>query len=91
MSASASNSSTGMASSTITRRTDVAVHDFNIEAFRSEAYRVKPHILRIQWSREDAVPEHVKLALTESLHGVSTNGNGACAIHAVFGKPNVAQ
>ena len=80
-----------MASSTITRKTDVAVYDLNIEGLRSVAHRVKTHILRIQCSSEDAVPKHVKLEFTESRRGVITNGNGACAIHAVFGKPNVAQ
>ena len=91
MSTSASSSSTGMASSTITRRTDVSVYDLNIEGCRSGAYRVQTHKLRVQWTSEDAVPEHVKHELTESLCGVIANGNGACTMHAVFGKPNVAQ
>ena len=85
-----------MASSTITRRTDVSAshgdpYVFNVEGFRSGVYRVNTPSLRIAWAVEDAVPEHVKQDLAESCHGVITNTNGACALHAVFGQPNVAQ
>ena len=85
-----------MASSTITRRTDVSAshgdpYVFNVEGFRSGVYRVNTPSLRIAWAVEDAVPEHVKRDLTETCHSVITNTNGACALHAVFGQPNVAQ
>ena len=40
---------------------------------------------------EDVAPEFVNHELTESCHSVISNGNGACAIHVVVGKPDVAQ
>ena len=71
-----------MANATTTRKIDVSMYDFNVEAFMSQNYRLDTRTLRVQWASDDAVPEHVKYELTESCRGVSTNGNGACAIHA---------
>ena len=84
----AQDDTSAVPSVSITRRIDVSLYDLNYEAFRAQHYQVQPHLLRVQWTSDDAAPEHVKHQLTEACRGVTTNGNGACAIHAVFGKPN---
>ena len=43
---------------------------------------------RITWLGEGDVPDDVRAALPSHWRSFQTNGNGACALHAVFGKPN---
>ena len=45
----------------------------------------------ISWKIDDPVPDHIKQRLTKVLRAARTNGNGACALHSVFGRPSPAR
>ena len=45
---------------------------------------------RLQIDREDDVDRHVRDALPEAVAAIDTNGDGACAIHSVWGTPTLS-
>ena len=66
-------------------------YEFALDDFRSAAVKVKAQQLTIQWADEDAVPNDIRDSLPMLQQAVETNGNGACAIHSVFGRPSAAR
>ena len=65
------------------------VYTLCLEDFQQNKLNISAEHLRIVWSPEDDVPEPIKNALREAMRALQTNGNGACSIHAVFGRPSV--
>ena len=51
---------------------------------------VDPAALRLVASDEDAIPAEVAPLLGRSCSELSTAGDGACALHAAFGTPDLA-
>ena len=45
---------------------------------------------RLQIDGEDDVDRHVRDALPEAVAAINTNGDGACAIHSVWGTPTLS-
>ena len=66
----------------------VECHEFTVTDFRDNTLQVKPRELTIRWAASDAVDEQTRQNLAEPHHSVETNGNGACAIHSVWGRPS---
>ena len=66
-------------------------YEFTLADVRGDAFFVKPRSLAIHWSADDAVPEEIRQSVSDTHHAVATNGNGACAIHSVFGRPSTAR
>ena len=66
-------------------------YEFTLADVRGDAFFVKPRSLAIHWSADDAVPEEIRQSVSDTHHAVATNGNGACAIHSVFGRPSKAR
>ena len=68
-----------------------AHYAFTLEDFRADAFRLKPGQLRIQWDPEDSVCPATRASLGEQFRAVVTNGDGACALHSVFGAPRARE
>ena len=66
-------------------------YEVHLADVRADALFVKPRLLAIHWSADDAVPEEIRQSISTTQHAVSTNGNGACAIHSVFGRPSAGR
>ncbi len=69
----------------------LALFQFSADAFRSETFPKRMGIYGIQWAVEDAVPDVIRRTISDLLVALATNGNGACAMHSVFGFPSVTQ
>ena len=50
-----------------------------------------PGIFTIQWTLDEDIPAHTRASLPLQWRELKTNGDGACALHAVFGSPNEKQ
>jgi hypothetical protein len=66
------------------------VYAWDYTDFRDNVFKVDPSSLRMQWDPVDVVPEELGTICLEPVHAVSTFGDGACAVHAVFGTPTAS-
>ena len=66
---------------------DTQLYEFSLVDVRNDAIRINPQQLKIHWVSSDDVSEAVRHEAAEIQHAVETNGNGACAVHSVFGRP----
>ena len=65
----------------------VKEYEFRFGDFRNDTFEIKPRQLTIRWVASDAVPELIRQSTVQPYQAVETNGDGACAIHSVFGRP----
>jgi hypothetical protein len=63
------------------------VYAWDYKDFRDNVFKVDPSSLRVEWDPGDVVREELGTICLEPMHAVSTFGDGACAVHAVFGTP----
>ena len=79
-----------MATPTVQRNTYMPFvqYEFNTVDFQSGAFRAKDSDFKIRWDADDDVPAEIRQMLNGPVRAVVTNGNGACAIHSVFGRPS---
>jgi hypothetical protein len=63
------------------------VYAWDYKDFRDNVVKVDPASLRVEWDPGDVVREELGTICLEPMHAVSTFGDGACAVHAVFGTP----
>ena len=63
------------------------IYEFDQVDFATEAFRVKLTQLSIFLTEDDSIPQDVRQGLSKSMYAVHTNGDGACALHSVFGRP----
>ena len=66
-------------------------YEISVKDFRSKDLTVRSQKLEIQWDASDPVPQEMRQSLAEPYHAVETNGDGACALHSVFGEPSAAK
>ena len=65
------------------------VYALCLEDLQQNKLNISAEHLQIVWSPEDDVPEPIKNALRDAMRPLQTNGNGACSVHAGFGRPSV--
>ena len=58
--------------------------------FRGDQIVPKTQILSIVFAAEDELPKDVLSKIPRRVQAVPTTGDGACALHAVFGRPSDA-
>ena len=70
-------------------RRHVDIYRLTLDDLRNDALAIKPRVYQIRWPVGIDLPLEIRRTLSEPVQAVATNGNGACAIHAVFGRPSV--
>ena len=67
------------------------LYEYSLEECKQDTLNILPREFRVQWREEDAVPAEIRHAWEGPLLAAETNGNGSCALHAVFGRPSAAR
>ena len=65
-----------------------AIYQVEMSDLRDHAVVVRPLPLTSEVGAGDELPAAVRENIPEQLHAIVTNGDGACALHSVFGHPN---
>ena len=63
------------------------VYAWDYKDFRDHIFKVDPSSLRVEWDPENVAPQELGTICHGPMHAVSTFGDGACVVHAVFGTP----
>jgi hypothetical protein len=70
-----------------TRAVSGDVYAWDYKDFRDKIFKVDAACLRMERDPEDVLPQELGTICRGSMHAVNTFGDGACAVHAVFGIP----
>jgi hypothetical protein len=65
----------------------LAVCEYSYVDFRNNGFRVDSSSTRVDWDPLEDVPENLRAMCARTMRAVGTKGDGACAVHAVFGAP----
>ena len=60
--------------------------EFTARDLTLQHIKIKPTLLYIRWQPTDDVSVHIRRILNVPYFALHTNGDGACGIHAIFGR-----
>ena len=63
------------------------IYQVEMSAIRDQAVAIRPLPLTSEVGAGDDLPAAVRESIPEQTHAIATNGDGACALHSVFGEP----